>query len=405
MQIINIYLEPGEGEQGLGILKELKIEDYNLIRSETSDLITVKHPLDKTDKIIDKFQEEFKFSNQDRRSIIVMTPDVILPKQEEKERKFQEKSARECIIEYAEQESYLDSKYLALFFFSAVVATLGLITDNVAVVVGAMIIAPAFGPIASAAVGVVVGRTDLFRRGIKLEVIGILLAICTAAFLAFVLPGVEMNESLRLRMFPTILDLFVGLAAGAAGAYVLVSGRGSSIVGVMVAAALLPVMTAIGIGLVFFNPIFILGAFLLLMVTVVSIILSMVIVFWFVGPQKEHIHLAYDYHLAQLAVKKVIRYSVVIIIILAIPLIWLTYENIIASTPESEIIKIFSQKKYENLELGGISIRGNVISVVVYNFDSADNAKLQMLYSKIRERVDPRYKIEFQVVNAMRFEY
>jgi uncharacterized hydrophobic protein (TIGR00271 family) len=308
---------------------------------------------------------------------------------------------------------------VALFFFSAVVATLGLITNNVAVVVGAMIIAPAFGPIASAAIGIVAGRMDIFRDAVRTEAIGIGIALLTAAFLGFILPGVEMNESLRLRMYPTIFDLLVGLAAGAAGGYVLVSGKSSSVVGVMVAAALVPVMAAIGIGMVFLNPLLVFGAFLLLIVTAVSISLSMVVVFWFAGPKQEHAcitpkeakkgdvggiieraRMNYDYKLRKLVVKRMIKYSVILIIVLTIPLVWLTYEDIITKTPEREITTIFEQNANEKFELGDVVIEGNNVLVAIYVYDPLIKGQLQDIYIRVRDRVDRRYKIVFSLIDA-----
>jgi len=328
------------------------------------------------------------------------------------------------MIGYGEENSKLDSKYVALFFFSTVVAALGLITDNVAVVVGAMIIAPAFGPIASASIGIVAGRMDLFRNGMKNEIIGVIIAIGTAALIGLLLPGVEMNESLRTRMYPTIFDLFVALAAGAAGGYVLVSGRSTTVVGVMVAAALLPVMAAIGISFVFLNPMAVLGAFLLLLVNIVSISLAMVIVFWFAGPKQERkleyheiekesdvakmiggIRENYDYKVRRTTVKKMIKYSVVLIVIMAIPLLWLTYEDLISKSPTNEIKAIFEAQGTENLELGAISIETNDIMVTVYDYSDSDEEQLQTIYRNIKSKIDRRYSLEFNVVQAVKNKY
>ncbi len=400
MQIIEVYLVPGEGGRAVELLKRLEVEDINFIKSETGDLLVIKHPLDKTNRILDVLQQEFDFKADSRRSIIMLSPSAVLPREAEKEKKLYEESSKECIVEYAEQNAYLNSKYLALFFFSAVVATLGMITNNVAVVVGAMIIAPAFGPISSVAVGAVTNRMDLFKQGIKTEMVGVCVAVGTAAVMGFIIPGIEVTGILQQKMFPGIFDLFIGLAAGAAGGYVLVSGRGAGIVGVMVAAALLPVMTAIGLSFVFLNPFFVLGGFLLLLITVLSIILSMVVVFWFVGPQRDHIHLARDYHITQAAVKRIVRYSVVLIVILAIPLVWMTYEDLVTRAPEKEINKVFEETPHD-VDLGGFTIRENAIRVTVYNL-GASGSELEELYSEIKGRIDARYDLEFNVVETNR---
>ncbi|MBN2518097.1 MAG: hypothetical protein JXB14_04585, partial [Candidatus Altiarchaeota archaeon] len=152
MEIINIYLKPGEGDTGVGILKGLGVTHYSLVASSTCDLITIERPLEKTDKILDSFQEEFKFSPEENRFLIIQSVDVILPREEEIEKRTEEISSRESIIQFAQENCESDRKYLLLLFFSAVVATLGLLADNTAVVVGAMIIAPAFGPLAGLSV-------------------------------------------------------------------------------------------------------------------------------------------------------------------------------------------------------------------------------------------------------------
>jgi uncharacterized hydrophobic protein (TIGR00341 family) len=405
MQIIEIHLLSGEGEKAARILKELGIGDFNLIKSESGDQLTIRHPLDKTNQITERFQEEFKFGDDENRGIILMKPDVVLPSEPDKERKVEEHSAKDCLIEYATMNSYADSKFIALMLFSAVVATLGLITDNIAVVVGAMIIAPAFGPISSIAIGVVVNRIDLLRDGIKTEMLGVGVAVTTAAIMGVMIPGIEVTPSLQLRMLPGIYDLLIGLAVGAAGGYVLVSGRNANIVGVMVAAALLPVMAAIGLSFIFLNPIYVFGSFLLLMINILTIILSMVLVFWFVGPQKEHIHLAHDYHLTQDAVKRFIRYVAVIIVVLAIPLIWLSYEDAVVKAPEKIIKTMFEKDFYDGLELGSVVISNNVIEITIYDYGPILEGELESIHEEIKRLIDPRYSIEFNIIESRKISF
>lgn len=419
MQIIQVYLEPGEGEKAAQILKDLDIKDFTLLSSGSGDFILIRDPKDKTDKITAKFSETFKFENEGRRGLVISTPDVIFPKISDGENRPVEKSAWALMVEYGEQNSSLNSRYLALFIFSTIVAALGLITDNIAVVVGAMIIAPAFGPIASAAIGIVSGRMDLFRSGIKAEIVGIIVAISISALLGFLLPGIELNDSLRTRMYPTIFDLFIALSAGAAGGYVLVSSKSPSVVGVMVAAALVPVMAAIGIGFIFLNPLLVLGAFLLLIVNVVSISLAMVTVFWIAGPKQEiqvnyqpkkgksdveemveGMRQSYQNKIRQETIRRTIKYSIVLIFILAVPLMWLTYEDMIARSPEKEIGGVFEGAEYSSLQLGNILIDGTDIHVTLYAFESGAENLLTGLENKIKNRIDPRYDVKFNLVSA-----
>jgi len=403
MQVIEIFLRPGEGKRALEIIRDIGLEDFNLVESPTNDLVIIEHPQDKADKVLDYLQAEFDFAPGGDRSILIYTPDVILPKDRRKEKKFENKASREAIIAFAEESSEADKKFFALFFLSTVVAALGLLADNVAVVVGAMIIAPAFGPLASASAGIVLGRLDLFRKGVRAETAGVFLAVFTAALLAMLIPGLNITESLRLRMYPTLMDLFVALASGAAGAYSLSKGgKGASIVGVMVAAALVPTMAAVGIGLVTLNPLLVFGAFLLLAVNIVSIILSMSVVFWFLLPATGALQVKYSYKLAEVNFKRTVKYSLILILLMSIPLTWITYENIIFSRPEVEVRNVLSDPELSwNLKLAGIDVEENSIRVSVYSYtDTVPSHQLMLAKNLIEQRIDPRFSIEFEIIKA-----
>ena len=403
MQVINIFLKPGEGKRAKEVVEDLGIEDYNLIQSPTNDLLIIEHPQDKVDRILDSIRDEFEFVKGGDRSIVIYTPDVILPKDIRKEEKFEEQASRESIIAFAEENSEADKKYFALFFLSTVVAALGLMADNVAVVVGAMIIAPAFGPLAAASTGVVLGKLELFRKGIRAEAAGAFLAIFTASVLAMMIPGLPITDSLRMRMYPTLMDLFVALASGAAGAYSLSKGgKGAGIVGVMVAAALVPSMAAIGIGLTILNPLLVFGALLLLAVNIVAIILAMVLVFWFLHPIKGRFSIRYSYKLAEVNFKRTVKYSLILILLMSIPLTWITYENFVAKSPEVEVSRILSDPELSyNMKLAGVHMEDNRIRISVYSYaDVVPTYQLTLARDLIAQRIDPRYSIEFEIIKA-----
>jgi len=403
MQVINIFLKPGEGKRAKEVVEDLGIEDYNLIQSPTNDLLIIEHPQDKVDRILDSIRDEFEFVKGGDRSIVIYTPDVILPKDIRKEEKFEEQASRESIIAFAEENSEADKKYFALFFLSTVVAALGLMADNVAVVVGAMIIAPAFGPLAAASTGVVLGKLELFRKGIRAEAAGAFLAIFTASVLAMMIPGLPITDSLRMRMYPTLMDLFVALASGAAGAYSLSKGgKGAGIVGVMVAAALVPSMAAIGIGLTILNPLLVFGALLLLAVNIVAIILAMVLVFWFLHPIKGRFSIRYSYKLAEVNFKRTVKYSLILILLMSIPLTWITYENFVGKSPEVEVSRILSDPELSyNMKLAGVHMEDNRIRISVYSYaDVVPTYQLTLARDLIAQRIDPRYSIEFEIIKA-----
>ena len=175
-------------------------------------------------------------------------------------------------------------RFVGLTVLSAVVATAGLLLDSAAVVVGSMVIAPLVGPAMATGVGTVVDDDDLFRRGVALQAGGGLLAVVSATLfaLALNLSGVVPLDATAVlavpevteRLSPDVLSLAVALAAGAAGAISISAGVSTALVGVMIAAALVPPTAVVGIGLAWGRPEAVLGSAVLVLVNFLSVNLA-----------------------------------------------------------------------------------------------------------------------------------
>jgi len=129
---------------------------------------------------------------------------------------------------------------------SAVIATAGLLLNSPATVVGSMVIAPLIGPAMSAAVGTVVDDEEMFRRGVRMQVLGVAVAIAAATLFAFALrwlalvpPGLDPLDLAEVseRLAPNVLVLVVAIGAGLAGIISLMTGVSAALVGVMIAVA------------------------------------------------------------------------------------------------------------------------------------------------------------------------
>lgn len=123
---------------------------------------------------------------------------------------------------------------------STVVATIGLATDSTAVLIGAMVIAPLLGPNMALALATTLGDGPLARLSIRANLVGVVLAFLVAgtAAILFDLPVDTPQVLARTDLHPE--DLLLAMAAGGAGALAFTSGVAASLVGVMVAVALLP---------------------------------------------------------------------------------------------------------------------------------------------------------------------
>ncbi|MEZ4249878.1 MAG: TIGR00341 family protein [Polyangiales bacterium] len=140
----------------------------------------------------------------------------------------------------------LDGVTLALVALSTVVAAIGLLQDDVAVVVGAMALAPFLAPLVALALGAATFDASLALRGVATATAGSVLAFGLAWLGGYVAGHVETAQVLA-RTELTTGHLAVAIAGGVAGALAQTRDVGAALVGVMVAAALLPPLTAAGL--------------------------------------------------------------------------------------------------------------------------------------------------------------
>ncbi|ACL01725.1 conserved hypothetical protein [Desulfatibacillum aliphaticivorans] len=185
------------------------------------------------------------------------------------------------------QELYTDARdvssltwnYLIMVLLSSFVAAIGLLRDNVAVVIGAMVIAPLLGPNVSLALAATLGDPDLAKRAIKTLMAGVALAFVLSIGLGLSLHVDAAGREIASRTTVDFIDLVLALAAGVAGALSFNQGTSSALIGVMVAVALLPPLAVCGMLLGSGHTPQALGAFLLFGANTICVNLAGVITF------------------------------------------------------------------------------------------------------------------------------
>jgi uncharacterized hydrophobic protein (TIGR00341 family) len=259
------------------------------------------------------------------------------------EEKDEDRIAREELTAKAEDLAPSLQTYVIMTVISAVIATAGLLLNSPAVVVGSMVIAPLIGPAMTANVGTVVDDHELFVRGVKLQVFGLLLAIASATVFALLvrtanvvppIADVTSVQQVRERVAPDFLSLVVALGAGAAGVLSLTSGVSTALVGVMIAVALIPPAATVGIGIAWGQPLVSLGSGVLVLVNILSINLAVLVGLWYQGYRPEH---WFREGSARSATVKRIGILVVSILVLSAFLGGVTLNSFQQATTESEI--------------------------------------------------------------------
>lgn len=173
----------------------------------------------------------------------------------------------------------LSRVYVAMVLLSGLVAALGMMRDNVAVIIGAMVIAPLLGPNVALAFSATVGDTPLLKRTLVTNAVGISLSLALAAVCGVILTVDPATTQIAMRTNVALSDIALALASGSAGALAITTGVPAALVGVMVAVALLPPTVAVGLMLGSGHFALAGGAAMLLAVNVICVNLAGVVTF------------------------------------------------------------------------------------------------------------------------------
>ena len=165
---------------------------------------------------------------------------------------------------------------------STILATLGLLANSAAVIIGAMIVAPLMGPIVGMAYSTAMGNRKLLRRSSFTVFKGIVLTI-TVSWVVTTIIGLEtVDTEIMSRVKPTLIDFGIAMAAGAAGAFANTRRSISSAMpGVAIAVALVPPLSVVGIGLAQGEISIAFGALLLFSTNLICIVFFGSLVFLF----------------------------------------------------------------------------------------------------------------------------
>lgn len=182
------------------------------------------------------------------------------------------------------EESTTDNIYLVLIIGSCIIATLGLLSNSTAVIIGAMIVAPLMLPIRGIAFAALEGNVVLFRKGFIAIIIGTILATALACLIGLLVGLPQFGSEIISRSRPTLLDLGIAVAAGGISGFAKVQPKISgSLAGTAIAVALMPPVCVIGLGLSQGNWSLSFGATLLYLTNLLGITLSCMLAFLLSG--------------------------------------------------------------------------------------------------------------------------
>lgn len=278
-----------------------------------------------------------------------------------------------------------------LLGLSGIIATLGLLANSVAIIIGAMIIAPLIGPITGIAYSTTVANRRLLRRSILTLFTGVSLTIIISWLTTLGIGLKTVTPEILARTNPNLLDLAIALAAGAAGAFANSRRRiADALPGVAIAVALVPPLSVVGMGLALGEKHLSVGASLLFLTNLTGIVFSGVIVF-----------LCHSYGSIERA-KQGLIFSLCVLSLLGLPLTLslktlITQKNVEYSV--SEIIRnrtqIFAQSDIRSIE---VTPKGNFVLVemeVASPSDSISRSQIASVQRLLAQKLDQ--PVQFRV--------
>jgi uncharacterized hydrophobic protein (TIGR00271 family) len=194
------------------------------------------------------------------------------------------------------EESRLNVTFLAFLTIACLLAAVGVLTDSAVTIVGAMVVGPEFGPLAALAVGVVLRRRDLIRRGANALLIGFPVAMVITALVWLVFHLTGLLADLRLDNLSQVdfiykvgpFSLIIALLAGAAGMLSLTSAKSSALVGVFISVTTVPAAAFAIVAAVEASWDQALSSVVQLLVNLVGIVLAAALVLWLSPSARKH---------------------------------------------------------------------------------------------------------------------
>ena len=294
------------------------------------------------------------------------------------------------------EDSDFTKETMFILICAMIIASIGLNTNSVAVIIGAMLISPLMSPIQSLGLGLSNGNlkrvyVSLFRLGIF-----ILISVVSSTFYFLVSPINDATPQILARTYPTLWDVLIAIFGGTAGVIGKTNEDGGNVVpGVAIATALMPPLCVVGFGIAHGNLKIFLGAgYLFIINTFFIMIATLVGLIVYSGNIFEARN--------KISIKQQIIFYIVSLIII-IPSIY-TATTLVQDTARENSLKKFISKQLTNYYVFDSSIdkksKTVTLKVVGGNFKKQEIEKLEEKMGKYNLG---NYKLKIQQLSNEKY--
>ncbi len=293
LRLIEIILPERYLDVAEGLIQEHDPLDFwKEVITEGQMHLKVLVPTERTEPLMDSLEERLNKIEGFR--MILLAAEASIPRPESQEKKTpdsKEKEAgkdpeikrkrisREELYSDINQMTKLSWIFVVLLILASVVASVGILRNNVVFIIGAMVIAPALGPNVALSLGTTLGDGALSQRALKTIAVGTSVVFIFSTLIGMVFEVDTRIPELTTRTVVNFGDIALALAAGSAATLSLTSGLLSALIGVMVAVALLPPLVTLGMLVGSGHWDLALGSLLLFLVNLICVNLAGVVTF------------------------------------------------------------------------------------------------------------------------------
>lgn len=249
----------------------------------------------------------------------------------------------------------------ALIALATSIAVFGAITENVMVVIGAMVIAPMLGPFMSASFGLVIGDRKIIEQSVFFGAMSILFAVAVSFLISMPVP-VEINPLIRLIANPGFTTVPLSLAVGAAAALTFATEAREALAGVAVAIALVPPSAIAGLAISMSNAELLFDVSLVIVSNVMSLILAGSVTFKLLGIEPSTY---YRKKVSESSLKHALIISSVTLLLIAGFVGYISYQDLSRSYISNEIEGSLEDRFGERIISHQIDVRQGSVSVAL----------------------------------------